>query len=176
MYFRGHVNCHCQSTNTYPECRSCYEPGPEDVDLSGGQLLGRGRVLIRGSRLKHPLGLSVVVNVVPPPEADHEPTCDVLHRPEIKRKQQNDADKAANEAVWVPPAQKVNWNYPCSEKIFSTLNTVPIRARLLKIRWKKVMTGCFSLRVVLSLKFSKLVLSMKGPEGLFIFLPSCLSL
>ena len=39
------------------------------------------------------------------------------------------------------------------------------------MRWKKVITGCFNLRVVLSLKFSKLALSMKGPEGLFIFPP-----
>ena len=44
------------------------------------------------------------------------------------------------------------------------------RAKLLKIRWKNVITGCFSLLVVDWSKLSKVLLSTKGLEPLFMFL------
>ena len=44
------------------------------------------------------------------------------------------------------------------------------RAKLLKIRWKNVITGCFSLLVLDWSKLSKALLSMKGLEPLFMFL------
>ena len=94
----------------YPERRGGNETCPEDVDLGGGQLVDGPGIRLRGAGLEHPLGVSVGVDVVPPPEADHEPARDVLHGPEVQGEQQNYAYEAPNEAVRIPATKQVNWN------------------------------------------------------------------
>ena len=94
----------------YPERGGGNETGPEDVDLGGGELVDGPGIRLRGARLEHPLGVSVGVDVVPPPEADHEPARDVLHGPEVQGEQQNYADEAPDEAVRIPATKQVNWN------------------------------------------------------------------
>ena len=83
------------SSQTDPDNREGDQTGPEYLYFSFGEL----EVFILLGSLKHPDRLALVIHVVPPPQSGHNATRDVLHRPEIQRKQQNDADKAADEAV-----------------------------------------------------------------------------
>ena len=59
---------------------------------------------------------------------------------------------------------------PIKLLLYQPHNRYTRRAKLLKMRWKNVITGCFSLLVVDWSKLSKALLSMKGLEPLFMFL------
>merc|ERR550519_3290568 len=76
-----------------PNNRTDHKACPEYLHLS----LAQPHVHLISSFLKHPHTGPLLIHIVPPPESRHNTASDVFDCPEVKRKEKNDGNKAANE-------------------------------------------------------------------------------
>ena len=100
----------CQLNKTHPNNRTDHKACPEYLHLS----LAQPHVHLISSFLKHPHTGPLLIHIVPPPgvnqkffssrksiisppESRHNTASDVFDCPEVKRKEKNDGNKAANE-------------------------------------------------------------------------------
>ena len=103
------VSMKIQNISTNPNNRRSHKSSPENLNLCFRKL----DLSFLTTGLEHPHRLSRVVDIVPPPEARHDPTSDVLDGPEVKREKKNDGNKASNETVREPTTQEVGYENCC---------------------------------------------------------------
>ena len=98
----------CRLQTTYPNDREDNESSPEYLYLSPGEL----DLILGAAGLKVPDWLALIIDVVPPPEARHDPPRNVLDRPEVQGEQQDDGDETFYEwPIWGPTTQQIHWNW-----------------------------------------------------------------
>lgn len=100
---------------------------------------------------EHPVGLAIVIDVVPPSQAHQQSSRDILHRPEVGGEEQDDEHKAGDEGVAEPAAEHVN-NYSGApeEQVEKRYIWVPAGGRSIKGLIRNTRVNKLCLRVFLS--------------------------